>query len=125
VPDRAEPDVCPGVFAPHAAADGALARIRLPGGGITAAQLRTVALLAESFGDGNVHLTSRGNLQVRGLGPDRAPVVADPAPSQGLPSGRLLAQRVRSRVTVAGPRRTRTGFPLTRPRGGDHQPKAR
>ena len=61
------PDACPGVFAPHDAADGALARIRLPGGVIGAAALRVVADCAQDLGDGRVHLTSRGNLQLRGL----------------------------------------------------------
>ena len=40
---RLHPDACPGVFALHDAADGALARIRLPGGVMTAAALRAVA----------------------------------------------------------------------------------
>src|SRR6188472_1313251 len=64
---RTRTDACPGVFAPHDAEDGALARVRLPGGAITAAALRVVADCAASLGDGRVHLTSRGNLQLRGL----------------------------------------------------------
>jgi precorrin-3B synthase len=64
---RSHSDACPGVFAPHDAADGALARIRLPGGLINAAALRVVADCAQELGDGRVHLTSRGNLQLRGL----------------------------------------------------------
>ncbi|MBL8926264.1 MAG: precorrin-3B synthase [Pseudonocardia sp.] len=64
---RSRTDACPGVFAPHDAADGALARIRLPGGVIGATALRLVADCAEDLGDGRVHLTSRGNLQLRGL----------------------------------------------------------
>ena len=67
MPVRAGADACPGVFAPHDAADGALARIRLPGGVIGAAALRVVADCAQDLGDGRVHLTSRGNLQLRGL----------------------------------------------------------
>ena len=64
---RSRPDACPGVFAPHDASDGALARIRLPGGAISAAALRVVADCADELGDGHLHLTSRGNLQLRGL----------------------------------------------------------
>jgi len=64
---RSRPDACPGVFAPHDAADGALARIRLPGGAISAAAVRVVADCADELGDGHLHLTSRGNLQLRGL----------------------------------------------------------
>ncbi len=66
-PVRARADACPGVFATHDAADGALARVRLPGGRLSAAQANVIADCAEDFGDGAVHLTSRGNLQLRGV----------------------------------------------------------
>lgn len=70
VPARARPDACPGVVATHAAADGMLARVRLPGGHASADQLRVLAGCAEELGDGSVHLTSRGNVQLRGLSRD-------------------------------------------------------
>jgi precorrin-3B synthase len=72
---RARPDACPGVFATHDAADGALARVRLPGGRVTAAQLAVLAGCAEELGDGSVHLTSRGNVQLRGLSRDTGELV--------------------------------------------------
>ena len=49
------------------AADGGLARIRLPGGLVSAGQLRVLAGLAGELGDGRVELTSRGNVQLRAL----------------------------------------------------------
>jgi len=49
------------------AADGFLARIRLPGGLVSGEQLRVLAGLATEFGDGRIELTSRGNVQLRGL----------------------------------------------------------
>ncbi|RDH09260.1 precorrin-3B synthase, partial [Tsukamurella pulmonis] len=59
-----QPDSCPGVLRPHAAADGALVRVRLPGGAVEPAQLNVLAELA----DGEpLELTSRGNLQLRGV----------------------------------------------------------
>ncbi|MEU0533586.1 precorrin-3B synthase [Amycolatopsis tolypomycina] len=66
-PARVRADACPGVFAPHDAADGPLARVRLPGGAISAVQLRALADAAEACGDGELHLTSRGNVQLRGV----------------------------------------------------------
>jgi len=60
-------DACPGALHVHQAADGALARIRLPGGTITAAQLEALADAAERFGAGTLELTARGNVQVRGI----------------------------------------------------------
>jgi precorrin-3B synthase len=90
---RERVDACPGVFAPHDAADGALARVRLPGGAVDAAALRVVAGCAEELGDGRVHLTSRGNLQLRGL--TRTPALAERLTEAGLlPS--VTHERVRN-----------------------------
>ncbi|WP_085911539.1 MULTISPECIES: nitrite/sulfite reductase [Pseudonocardia] len=89
---RTRADACPGVVSPHLAADGALARVRLPGGVLAAPALRVVATLAEAAGDGSVHLTSRGNLQLRGLDP------ADPRPVQLLGAAGLLPSTTHERV---------------------------
>lgn len=66
-PARARPDACPGALTTHRADDGELARVRLPGGAIDADQLRELARAADDLGDGHLHLTSRGNVQLRGL----------------------------------------------------------
>ena len=51
----------------HQAADGALVRVRLPGGMITAAQLATLCTVSSGFGSGTLELTARGNVQLRGI----------------------------------------------------------
>ena len=66
------------------AADGYLARIRLPGGLIGAGQLRALARLAGELGDGRVELTSRGNVQLRGLAADVAGPLTDQLARAGL-----------------------------------------
>ena len=67
-PVRERADACPGALQTHAAADGALARVRLPGGVVTGPQLAVLAAAARDLGDGALELTSRGNVQLRGLG---------------------------------------------------------
>ncbi|MGW5639696.1 precorrin-3B synthase [Streptomyces sp. NPDC003832] len=64
---RGRGDACPGTLRLHSADDGALARIRIPGGVLTTAQALALADVATRLGDGDLHLTSRGNVQVRGL----------------------------------------------------------
>jgi precorrin-3B synthase len=66
-PGRDRADRCPGVLRPWVAADGALLRIRLVGGRMTREQLAGLASLAQRFGDGSLYLTTRANLQVRGV----------------------------------------------------------
>jgi precorrin-3B synthase len=44
-----------------------LVRLRLIGGRVSAAALRALVQVAEEYGDGRVHVTSRANLQVRAL----------------------------------------------------------
>ncbi|MDH6706873.1 precorrin-3B synthase [Kitasatospora sp. MAA19] len=67
VPDRGRADACPGALRLHAADDGALARVRLPGGLLTVRQVLALADAAEALGDGELETTSRGNVQLRGL----------------------------------------------------------
>ena len=64
---QSDVDACPGALRLHTAADGPLARVRLPGGGLTGSQLAVLAELAGRFGDGFAELTSRANVQLRAL----------------------------------------------------------
>ncbi|MCG5216133.1 precorrin-3B synthase [Streptosporangium sp. KLBMP 9127] len=64
---RMRPDACPGALQVHQAADGPLARVRTPGGVLTPSQLRELATCADRLGSGVIELTSRANVQVRGL----------------------------------------------------------
>ncbi|OLF19307.1 hypothetical protein [Actinophytocola xanthii] len=73
---RTYQDRCPGVFRPWAADDGAIVRLRVPGGRISPDALLRVVDAAERYGDGTVLLTRRANLQLRGIGTEGGAVAA-------------------------------------------------
>ncbi|MEU9114677.1 precorrin-3B synthase [Streptomyces sp. NPDC048483] len=94
-PHRAEPpvrdrgDACPGALRLHSAADGHLARVRLPAGDLTAAQATALGDAADRLGDGHLSLTSRGNVELRGLPDGCGAPLADLLRDAGLlPSAR-------------------------------------
>ena len=97
-------DACPGALQVHRAADGALARVRLPGGMITAAQLAALAAVSGTFGSGTLELTGRGNIQLRAI-TDVAAVAEAIGAAGLLPS----ATHERVRNIVASPLSGRAG----------------
>jgi precorrin-3B synthase len=81
---RPRADACPGAVQTHVAADGALARVRVPGGRLDAGQLRVLARAARDLGDGALELTSRGNVQLRGLADGAGPELGNRLAAAGL-----------------------------------------
>ncbi len=75
---------CPSVHAPFQELDGALVRIRLPGGRLTAGAARVLAGLAAEAGAGPFELTNRANVQLRGLPDGAVPVVRDALVTAGI-----------------------------------------
>ena len=100
-------DACPGALQVYQAADGALARLRLPGGMITGEQLEVLARAATDWGSPAMELTSRGNIQIRGIrdAEATAAVAAEVAAAGLLPSG--THERIRN--IVASPLSGRVG----------------
>jgi precorrin-3B synthase len=112
VPPPPASDACPGLLALHTARDGHVARIRLPGGYVTGPRWRALAGLARDFGDGHLDLTSRGNVQLRGLRPGDAGELARRAAAAALlPS----AAHDRARNIMASPLAGLDGRPPLRP----------
>ena len=64
-----------GLFYVAPAQDSYMCRLRLPNGILTAHQMRGVAELAERYGGGYSHVTTRANLQFREVGARHAPQV--------------------------------------------------
>ncbi|WTI83289.1 precorrin-3B synthase [Streptomyces sp. NBC_00726] len=97
---RSRGDACPGALRLHRADDGALARVRVPGGALGVEQADGLRELAGRLGDGELYLTSRGNVQLRGLGAECGGELASRMYEMGLlPSERH--ERVRN--VVASP----------------------
>lgn len=65
--DRNRGDGCPGALKMHEAKDGGIGRVRVAGGQMSPERWEALADMADRFGDGNIHVTTRGNLQVRGI----------------------------------------------------------
>ncbi|HEX8971167.1 hypothetical protein [Oryzihumus sp.] len=61
-----------------------MARIRVPGGLISVDQLHEILCAATELGDGSIEVTSRGNLQLRGLPPSCGGDLADRLHAVGL-----------------------------------------
>jgi precorrin-3B synthase len=79
---------CPSLVAPMVSGDGLLARLAPPDG-LSPAQLAGLARAAGRFGNGLIEVTARGSLQVRGLRPETAPLLAAEVQALGivLPGG--------------------------------------
>ena len=125
-------DRCPGVLRPHLAADGAMVRIRIPGGQTTGTALARLGELAQSYGSGLLQLTSRGSVQIRGLPEVLPDLLADgiaaagflPSPSHdrvrnivatpltGLSGGHADLRGMITALDQAAAGRTRAGRPV-------------
>lgn len=119
---RERGDACPGALRLHAADDGFLARVRIPGGLLGGAQAAALAEAADRFGDGHLELTSRGNVQLRGLADGCGGALAElldavgllPAPSHerirnvvASPLGDPVSVRALDRALCAEPKAAR------------------
>ncbi|MGH7002545.1 MAG: precorrin-3B synthase [Alphaproteobacteria bacterium] len=63
---------CPGLFRMAQARDGAICRLKLTFGTLTAGEARAIAAAAGAFGNGRIDITNRANLQIRGVRGDSA-----------------------------------------------------
>jgi precorrin-3B synthase len=93
-------DACPGALRPHHAADGELLRIRVPGGALAPATLGALAAASVDLADGRIGLTSRGNLQLRGVRQEDVPALVERLRGAGLLPN---AEHERVRNIIASP----------------------
>ena len=58
---------CPGALRPMASGDGLVVRVRVPFGRLSATQAKALALASRDYGNGQMEISNRGNLQIRGV----------------------------------------------------------
>ena len=58
---------CPGAYRPMMSGDGLIVRVRPRGGRLSTREARGLADVADRYGNGVLDLTSRANLQIRGV----------------------------------------------------------
>jgi precorrin-3B synthase len=75
---------CPSVHEPFLELDGALVRIRVPGGLLGVDAARAIANVAVRVGAGAVEITNRANLQLRGIAPSLVTEVGDALVAAGV-----------------------------------------
>ncbi len=87
---------CPSLYEPMPTGDGLLVRVKPPGARLASDAARSLAQAAARFGNGTVELTSRGNLQIRGLTADSVPHFAAAMVAAGLASVDPAVERRRN-----------------------------
>jgi precorrin-3B synthase len=91
---------CPGALRPMDSGDGLVVRIRPPLGRLTPAQARGLAEAAAQFGTGNLELTSRANLQIRGIPEAAHPALIGALSALGLVDPDPAAERARNLIVT-------------------------
>ena len=85
-----------GLFYVAPAQNAFMCRLRIAGGILNAHQLRGVASIAEDLGGGYTDITTRANLQIREIGPDKPPEVLTRLADIGLTSRGSGADNIRN-----------------------------
>ena len=85
-----------GLFHVAPAQNSFMLRLRNPNGIIDAYKLRVVAAIAEEFGGGYAHVTTRANLQIREIGPQACLRVLERLAEAGLSSRGAGADNIRN-----------------------------
>ncbi|WP_406720803.1 precorrin-3B synthase [Thioclava litoralis] len=90
---------CPGAHRPMLSGDGLVVRVRPWYGRLTKGQAGALAGLSAQFGNGLIDLSSRGNLQLRGIQPEDHEAVLKALAPLGLLDHSLAAETRRNVIT--------------------------
>ncbi|MBY0560851.1 precorrin-3B synthase [Hyphomicrobium sp.] len=89
---------CPGALRPMRSGDGLLVRVRPRAGAFSLSALHVIANAAARFGSGEIDLTNRGNLQLRGVSDDSYDAAIAALRAAGLIDGSAQIEAVRNVV---------------------------
>jgi precorrin-3B synthase len=87
---------CPTLLSPMQSGDGWLARVKPSAGCVSAEAARLIADAARRHGNGHIDLTSRANLQIRGLSPRSAQAFAEIVIGAGLAKANPSLEAIRN-----------------------------
>jgi precorrin-3B synthase len=87
---------CPGALSPMRSGDGLIVRLRLSCGELPAAQAREIAGWSQEYGNGEIDLTARGHLQLRGVNDASYPVLMERLAEGGLIDASSQVEAVRN-----------------------------
>ncbi len=111
---------CPGALRPMESGDGWLVRIRPPGGVLTPAQAAGIAQASQTHGNGMLDLSSRANLQLRGVRRESHPALIDDLSALGLIDADIGTETLRNLIVT--PFRTGPPTPTLPHKGGREAP---
>ena len=89
---------CPGAWQPMASGDGLVVRVRPPQGRLTLHQALRLSRLAQVHGTGGLELSSRANVQLRGVPPERHAALLRALAACGLLDADARSERLRNIV---------------------------
>lgn len=89
---------CPGAWQPMASGDGLVVRVRPPQGRLTLHQALRLSRLAQAHGTGRLELSSRANVQLRGVPPERHAALLRSLAACGLLDADARSERLRNIV---------------------------
>ena len=87
---------CPGALKPFESGDGLIVRVRLHQSRLSLVQLETLVGAAERFGDGNLYLSNRANVQLRGVTAEKHQPLLDVLASAGLLDSDARVEAIRN-----------------------------
>jgi precorrin-3B synthase len=92
---------CPGALRPMPAGDGLIVRLRLRCGILDGRLAQKVAAWSRQWGNGQIDLSNRANLQLRGVSPGALPALQDALATAGLLDDSAAGEAVRN--VIASP----------------------